>query len=216
MTLGVVIFGDVVRSRRRATGTAEWLEAASAELDRAYGESALARFEFTQGDELQGLLRPDADPLLAILSCSLRPAAEAPRMRWAIVAGEVMPGRGPATRRTGPAFVTARETIELARRQRDTLLMLTGDPHADGLLAGTAPVLGSLLERLTDRQREVARLNLLDGLRQSEIAGRLGVARATVSVAFTRADVGSLARLLGAVRRLWAEGLGRVDPVEPR
>jgi DNA-binding CsgD family transcriptional regulator len=171
----------------------------------------MARFEFTQGDELQGLLRPDADPFTAVLSATLRTSAEAPAMRWAVVAGPVLPGRGPATRRTGPAFVTARVTIELARKQRDTLLVLTGDAYADGLLAGTAPVLGSMLRRLTDRQREVARLGLLDGLRQSEIADRLEVARATVSVAERRADVRSLERLLAAVRRIWSEGLMRRD-----
>jgi DNA-directed RNA polymerase specialized sigma24 family protein len=101
-------------------------------------------------------------------------------------------------------------TIDLARRQRDDLLMVTGDPHADELLDGTAPVLGSLLVRLTDRQREVARLSLLDGLRQSEIAERRGVARATVSVASTRADVRSLARLLATVRQIWSQGVARV------
>jgi transcriptional regulator len=68
-----------------------------------------------------------------------------------------------------------------------------------------------MLRRLTDRQREVARLGLLDGLRQSEIADRLEVARATVSVAEKRADVRSLERLLRAVRLIWSEGLMRRD-----
>ncbi len=210
--LGVVLFGDVVRSRGHPRKASDWLERLAADLDRVYGDEALARFEFTQGDELQGLLRRDADPSIAVLHAMLRPSSEAPGMRWAVVAGAVLPGRGPATRRTGPAFVTARVTIDLARRQRDDLLMLTGDPDADELLNGTAPVLGSLLVRLTDRQREVARLSLLDGLRQSEIADRLSVARATVSVASTRADVRSLARLLATVRRIWSQGLGSVAP----
>lgn len=209
----MVIFGDVVRSRRRPTRSAEWLEALTAELGRRYREEALAAFEFTQGDELQGLLRPDADPFTIVADATLRPRGDTPEMRWAVVAGEIVQGKGPATRRTGPAFMTARKTIELARQQRDTLLVMTGDPEADGLLAGTAPVLGSLMTRLTDRQREVARLGLVEGLRQSEIADRLGVARATVSVAFSRADVRSLTRLLGAVRQLWSEGIGRLVPV---
>ncbi len=208
--LGVVLFGDVVRSRGRPRKASDWLERLATDLDRVYGDQALARFEFTQGDELQGLLRPDADPFIAVLHAMLRPSSEAPGMRWAVVAGAVLPGRGPATRRTGPAFVTARVTIDLARRQRDDLLMLTGDPDADELLSGTAPVLASLLVRLTDRQREVARLSLLDGLRQSEIAEQLRVARATISVASTRADVRSLARLLATGRRIWSQGLARL------
>lgn len=220
---GVVLFADVVRSRHRPARSAEWLEALTAELGARYREQTLAAFEFTQGDELQGLLRPDADPFTIVADATLRPRRETPEMRWAVVAGEVIQGRGPATRRSGPAFLTARRTIELARHQRDNLLVMTGDPDADGLLAGTAPVLGSLLTRLTDRQREVARLGLVEGMRQSEIADRLAVARATVSVAFARADVRSLARLLGAVREVWSEGIERMladatdelaDPIE--
>lgn len=205
--LGIVVFGDVVRSRRLSGGAAAWLERLCAQLDRHYREQRLAGFEFTQGDELQGLLRIGADPFTAILRGVLVPRDEAPATRWAIVCGEVEPGRGPATRRTGPAFLDARETIELSRRQRDTLLVRTGDPDTDRLLEGTAPVLGSLLVRLTDRQRQVARLALDEGLRQSDVADRLRVRRATVSVAFTRADVRSLARILGAVRTLWASGV---------
>ena len=205
--IGIVLFGDVVRSRRWPAATAGWLERLCVELDAMYSGTQLAGFEFTQGDEIQGLLSPEADPFRAVLSAVLRPSDEAPEMRWVVVIGEVEPGHGPATRRTGAAFLLARETIELARRQRDTLLVRTGDPSADTLLEGTAPVLGALLVRLTDRQREIARLALEDGLRQSDIAERFGIRRATVSVAFTRADVRSLARLLGAVRSVWADGV---------
>lgn len=205
-SFGVVVVGDVIRSRRHPE-TGRWLERLCADLDDRYRGQLLASFDFTQGDELQGLLEPSADPFLAVLSGALEPTSIAPRMRWAAVAGPVEPGRGPATRRSGTAFVDARVTIELARRRRETLLVRTGDPATDALLEGTAPVLGSMLVRLTDRQRVMARLALLDGLRQSDIADRLGVRRATVSVAFARADVRSLARLLAAVRSLWAAGV---------
>lgn len=207
---GIVIFGDVVRSRRRL-GTARWLESLCAELDAAYGDRRLAAFEFTQGDEMQGLLRLAADPFDAVMRGALRPRDVAPEMRWAVAAGTVEPGRGSATRRTGPAFIDARVTIELARRRRETLLVKTGDAETDALLDGTAPVLGSMLVRLTDRQRLIARLALVDGLRQSDIADRLVVTRATVSVAFRRADVRSLERLLMTTRALWASGLGRAQ-----
>ncbi len=203
---GVVVLGDVVQSRRHAE-TGRWLERLCADLDAAYQGQLLGSFDFTQGDELQGLLEPSADPFVAVLNGALEPSSSAPRMRWAIVAGAVEPGRGPATRRTGPAFLDARVTIELARRRRETLLVRTGHPATDALLEGTAPVLGSMLLRLTDRQRVMARLALVDGLRQSDIADKLRVTRATVSVAFARADVRSLGRLLGAVRTLWATGV---------
>lgn len=207
---GVVVVGDVVKSRRHA-GTGRWLERLCADLDAAYDGQLMGSFDFTQGDELQGLLQPSADPFVAVLCGALEPSSVAPRMRWAAVAGQVEPGRGPATRRSGSAFVDARVTIELARRRRETLLVRTGDPATDTLLEGTAPVLGSMLVRLTDRQRVMARLALVDGLRQSDIADRLRVTRATVSVAFARADVRSLARLLSAVRALWAAGVEKAQ-----
>lgn len=203
---GIVLFGDVVRSRQRQDTTA-WLERLSERLDALYRGSLLAAFDFTQGDELQGLLRLDADPFQAALTAMLAMGEDVPDMRWVVAAGAIDPGRGPATRRNGPAFLVARALIEEARRRRDTLIVRTGDPETDTLLDDTAPVLASLIERLTRRQRKVAHLALVEGLRQSVIAERLGVRRATVSVSFTRGDVRSLSRLLEAVRKLWATGL---------
>ena len=49
-------------------------------------------------------------------------------------------------------------------------------------------MLAALLAELTDRQREVARLLLIEGLRRAEAAERLGVSRATVSVIATRGE----------------------------
>ena len=199
--------------RDGAAASTAWLGGLRRSLDRAYGDQRLAPFEFTQGDEIQGLLRPDADPLLAILRSTLQPHAGAqavPRMRWVAVLGTVDAGRGPATHRTSGAFLRARSLLDQARADRDGLLCQTGDPHADGYLAGTAPVLAAIIDRMTDRQRQVASLALVDGLRQSEIAGRLDVARPTVSVITARGDVRSLTRLASAVRAIWADGVARV------
>src|SRR6476661_10542453 len=99
---GVVLFGDVVNSRTSAQASAAWLESLCDRLDRDYGEQRLAQFEFTQGDEIQGLLDPAADPFHAVLQATLRAHAgegAAPPMRWVVVYGPIEPGRGPATRR---------------------------------------------------------------------------------------------------------------------
>jgi len=198
---GVVLFGDVVRSRRDSRAATAWLRTLTAELTEAYPpDERLAPFEFTQGDELQGLLTTDADPTVAVLRASLHAAAVP--MRWVIVRGSVDPGSGPATQRSGPAFIAARERLAAAATRRERIAVVSGDPETDSLLDGLAPLLGELLADLTDRQRVIARLLLVDGLRRSEAAERLGVSRATVSVAADRAHVRSIGDLARVVRTL--------------
>jgi DNA-binding CsgD family transcriptional regulator len=194
----LVLFGDVIRSRRDAPAATDWLRTLAADLNAAYTEDErLAPFEFTQGDELQGLLAPGANPLTAILRGTLHP--EARPMRWVVIAGEVDPGRGPATQRSGPAFVAARERLAQANVRRERVAIVSGDGETDDLLEGLGPVLGELLADLTQRQRQIAWLILVDGLRRSDVAERLHVSRATISVAADRAhlrSIGELARVL--------------------
>jgi DNA-binding NarL/FixJ family response regulator len=127
-------------------------------------------------------------------------------MRWVIVAGEIDPGTGPATQRTGPAYLRARERLAEASKRGDNLLMSSGDPHTDSLLDRLAPLMGELLGDLTERQVAIGRLLIVEGLRQSEVADRLRVSRATVSVAADRAHIRSITRLASALRELFAAG----------
>ena len=206
---GTVLFGDVVDSRHDPDST-PWLRSLCAELEAAYPrEARLASFAFTQGDELQGLLAPGADPFRAVLLAALHPDAR--ELRWAVVAGEIDPGTGPAIERTGRAFLVARESIARARAHRDGLVAITGDPEADERLADLGPLLAALLADLTPRQREVARLILIDELRRSEAADHLGVSRATVSVIADRARVRHLGGLARTLASIFAEGARRAD-----
>ena len=212
---GTVLFGDVVDSRRDP-GSSDWLRALCAELERAYPRAdRLAAFAFTQGDEVQGLLAPGVDPFRAVLHAALQPDARS--LRWAIVAGDIDPGTGPATERNGDAFLVAREAIARAKAHREGLVAISGDPVADGLLADTGPLLAALLADLTSRQREVARLMIIDDLRQSQAAEHLGVSRATVSVIADRARVRHLQGLGRTLASIFAEGVRRtmVEPGEP-
>ncbi len=129
-------------------------------------------------------------------------------MRWVVVVGEVDPGTGPATQRTGPAFLRARDRLAEATSRRDGLLMSTDDPSTDRLLDDLAPILAELLADLTPTQRAIGRLLLVDGLRRSEAAERLSKARATVSVAAERAHLRSIGRLAAALRILFEAGTG--------
>jgi DNA-binding CsgD family transcriptional regulator len=207
-----VVFGDVIASRHAGVQSSAWLRWLRAELDARYGRERLAPFGFTQGDELQGLLRPSADPLDAVFVAALR--EDRKPMRWAIVSGAVEPGPGPATERTGPAFLLAREALERQKVTRDGLVIATGQPEVDALLADIAPVLARLLDELTKRQRTIAGRLLVDGMRQADVAHALGVSRATVSVVANRARVREISRLRRAIGRLLDESRQRM-PDDP-
>ena len=147
---------------------------------------------------------PDADPLRAVLMAALHEGRQP--MRWAVAAGSIAPGEGRATERTGEAFYAARALIEATARTRDGLAMRSGDARADALLADLAPLLAGLLEDLTQRQREVARLALVEHLRQADVAERLDVSRASVSVTWGRGRVRPIERLSRALGTIFADG----------
>lgn len=201
---GLVLFGDVVASRRDAPAATAWLRSLVAELDSAYDGETLAPFAFTQGDEVQGLLDPHADPFRAFLLAALDPSGMP--IRWVAIRGRIDPGEGPAIERTGEAFLHAREALEQMPGGHPRLVVRTGEREADELLADLTPALPELLGELTKRQKLVARLALVEGMRQAEIADRLGVKRATVSISFRRAHVRTLEGLLRACRRAYAAG----------
>jgi len=204
---GTVLFGDVVDSRRDP-GSSAWLRALRSDLEAAFPPAErLATFGFAQGDEVQGLLAPGADPFRAVLRAALHPDAR--ELRWAVVAGEVEPGSGPATERTGPAFHAARDLLAKAKASRSGLVAVTGDARADALLADLGPLLPALLADLTTRQREIGRLILIEDLRRAEAADRLHVSRATVSVIADRGRIRHVAALGRALSTVFREGVER-------
>lgn len=201
-----VLFGDVVDSRRES-GASDHLRELRDDLDGAYAQERLAATGFTQGDEIQLLLAPGADPFRAIVRSAL--LADARGLRWACVAGLVEPGTGPATERNGPAFHAARDLLERAKTRREGLVAVTGDPAADALLADLGPLLPALLDDLTARQREVGRLILVDGLRRADAAERLRVSRATISVIADRGRIRHVGRLATALASIFRDGVAR-------
>ena len=204
----------MVGSRRDSAGSTAWLRDLAAELNDAYAASRLADFGFTQGDEIQGLLAADADPLVAVLHAALGGSARP--IRWVCIWGGVDPAPpdDPATQHTGSAFLRARAAIEEARVGHDRLVIRTGRPDADALLGGMTPALMELLDDLTPTQRVVARLAIIEGLRQSEVAEKLNVRRATISVSFARSKIAPLQRLIGAIRLVCRNEPVAAEPVE--
>lgn len=141
-----------------------------------------------------GALRPSSrvdpdDPFLALMAAWFEPAT--PPARWAVVAGD------------GAEAETA---LDAARVAHELLVVRTGSPDADALLADLSPVLGRLLDDMTPRQRRLAVLILVDGRRQADAAEILGISRASVSVAHGRARIHEVGLLLRAVRACWTAG----------
>jgi hypothetical protein len=203
---GIVVFGDVVDSRRGAARSTRFLRTLKRELGELYPPGQrLAPVAFTQGDELQLLLAADADPFLGVVHAGVH--EDALPMRWAIVAGSIDPGHGPATERTGQAFLDARAWVERAKARRERLAARTGDDAADEILERIGNLLPVLLADLTDRQRAVARLLLVEGLRRADAADRLAVSRATISVMADRAHVRELGGLAEALALVFRAGI---------
>lgn len=202
---GLFVVGDAVGSKRDSAGTADWLRALATDLNGALGEWRRAEFAFTHGDEIRGLLSPGADPMLVVLHAAL---AESVRpIRWGIAWGAVdaAPDGTPASELTGPVVAIAEAAASEARHRHERLVLRTGEGRADDLLAGMSPALMDMLNELTPTQRHVARLAVIEGLRQSEVAERLKVRRATISVSFARARVSSIEALARAIRTVCAD-----------
>ncbi len=175
---GILVAGELVSGR----ASQAWLADFAAQLNGSDGWRA---FELLGGREIVGTLPFESDPLALIVEAALRPGAE--RMRWLVSWADL---------------AGSRKLLADMRTMHDRLLIRTGLETADRLLAGMSPALMDILDSLTERQRVVARLALIEGLRQHEVAERLGIRRATVSVSFNRAKVHSIAGLLAAMRSL--------------
>jgi hypothetical protein len=131
---------------------------------------------------------PD-DPFRALMAAWFDPAT--PPARWAVVVG---------------GAPEADAALNAALSARELLVVRTGRPEADALLADLSPVLGRLLHDMTPSQRRLGRYLLVEGIRQADAAERLCISRASVSVAHGRARIHEVGLLLRAVRACWTGG----------
>jgi len=125
-----------------------------------------------------------------VMAESLDPTG--PPVRWGIGAGGDDASAG----------VHARIALGRARERRTWLGFVIGDGWRDALLEDLGLALGALLDDLTPRQAEIAGLILVDGARQADVAGTLGVSRATVSVTVARGRIPAIAGALRAMEAL--------------
>jgi DNA-directed RNA polymerase specialized sigma24 family protein len=164
---------------------------------RAQGRGAEGRRARTDGGRLRVLAGPDDQPFRLILVAGLQPAM--PPLRWGVAVVE-----------TADPAAAAVEALEAGEHARQPITTFTGDTLADTVLADLTPGFAALLAGLTDRQREVGRLLLVDGLRRSEVATALGISRPTVSVMVDRARLRELDRFTRALDALLLTGLRSV------
>jgi hypothetical protein len=109
----------------------------------------------------------------------------------------------------------ALNALDLARARRDGLVVRTPEPSDDELLDAIAPLLADLLAEMTERQRELGRILILEGGRQAEAAEQLGVSRATVSVMAARGRIRAIERLADAIRAVVGAATATGTPVLP-
>lgn len=179
-----LLLGDLVPDRARGRDTAARdtdLEAVAARLSEELAGATVACHD----GRLVATPVPGSDPVDLALAALL--VEDLPRLAWTIVED-----------------VPLAVAVRLRPRSRERLAVRTGEPGADRLLDALAPLLGDLVGDLTARQRSVARLLVVEGLRQADAAERLGVSRATVSVMVARGRIAAIASLAGAVKAIVA------------
>ncbi len=165
-------------SRAGATRPA-WLDALRRTLGRRLRAPSAWPIRVHPGRRDPGPAAPAADPFLAVLLSTL---AAARRRRtpcrgcagWSCC-GAVDPGRGtshaPHGRRIPACAGLARPGPRRPGRPAVSTRATRARMH---IWLARHPLLAAIIERMTDRQRLIARLALVDGLRQSEIADAAG------------------------------------------
>jgi len=198
----LVMCAGVVGSRVQQERADGFLVRLPVILAAAAGPGVLRPFGLcARGDEVEGALLPGADPFRPIVAAALDP--DGLPLRWAVVAGE-----GKAARARAMA-----ELVQLKAR-RERLVVLSGDPGTDALLADLAPLLDALVGDMTARQRDIARRILVEGRRQAAVAAELRVSRATVSVAVARGRVRDLERAMRGLHGLLMGGIAARGQME--
>lgn len=177
VTQYVAVLADAVASRRLAAPARQALQqqlrATLTAANRKWRKGIVARFAITLGDQLEGLLAPDA-PLWDIVHY-LRAELDGD---WIIACGRgpLSTAPGPSViELDGPCFHEAREALERAKPDRLVLAFGGYDDVANAFGA----YYSALYWTWTARQRQAAAL--LRTMQPAAAAERLGVDRSAIS-----------------------------------
>ena len=177
------------------------------EIERIAGDALVMTPERTAGDEIQLALR-DAEAALSVVLQLTRTHA------WSVGVGvggiEASDAQSIRAAR-GSAFIRARDAVERAKRAPGRVAVSGGDgaPDAEALLR----LLVDLRDRRTEEGWEVHDL-LAVGLTQREVAARLGISDAAVSLRAKAAALRIEEAAAPALRRILArlDGEASVTP----
>jgi hypothetical protein len=218
----IAVIADLVGPKAASNTATAWLDELGGILNEHFEArgTLVAEFVRARGDELEGLVSLAADPFDAYLFGALgyRAGTAVLPTRWAIVAGAVRPGSGPADRRDGLAIWQAQDLIPSLRSQGDyALVMRSSAPQPDANLGKLIPWIHEGVADLTDNQRHLLAHRMRAGdttltLERLRLGARVDVSLEAVRKTLASTKVRRLDDLIAVARAEFARGIGDDAP----
>lgn len=182
----LAMIGDIIGSRKLSDRNEAQLKLQEVLdlVNEKYGEYILSNFTITIGDEMQGLLKPNA-PVYDILVNILEENYPV-KIRFGLGLGRLTTdniNREMSIGMDGPAFYLAREAIEKAHKQKGYSIVFKSEIHDSTKEEEINVTLGllSIIRNLWN-ERFLSIIKLLRvGMKQKDIADELGVSQPYIS-----------------------------------
>lgn len=179
----VVVIGDMVRSRRlpraRRARIQGQLEKLFLQINRNHKKSVVTPFQFTAGDEFQGVLKTAFDlfPVIHRIRDTTSPVS----VRFGIGIGSITTAISKQPQAMdGPAFHRARDALERAQEFIGQICLSSGKREEDEVVNAWLDVLSFIRSTWSERRREIIRL--YDDFDKLEpVASKLGISVQAVS-----------------------------------
>ena len=218
----IAVIADLVGGAAQAATGGPWLDELGEVLNEHFTArgTLIADFARTRGTALEGLISLASDPFDAYLFGSLgyRAGNVVMPTRWAIVAGAVRPGSGPADRRDGMAIRQAQDLSPALRTRGDYALVLrSGAPQPDANLERLTPWITEGIADLTDNQRSLLAHRMRAGdttltLERMRQGARVDVSLEAVRKTLASTKVRRFDDLIAVARAEFARGIGDEAP----
>lgn len=148
-------------------------------LNSSFKSKLAAPFMITLGDEIQGLLKESGDfpAIVSKVHGVFRPESVTIGVGIGGIATHLSPR---VTEMDGPAFVRAREAVEVAKKKNYEVVIMSGSQPVDDIFNTIYALLGGIQRSWTTKQWE--RVNLYRELESIElVANKTGVTKQAIS-----------------------------------